>query len=359
MSEINELFDGSFLNTLLAKVSIQNIVLFLVYSGLIIASKWLIIWMVKAVAKNKPDINGRVMPVTESFLNWLSFYGIILLFLFTFSKEEWLFYTLFQAGDVNVSLFLIVVAIMIVSLASRLVKVFTSEVLPPIYNYYNVDKGISYTINHLIYYSVMIAALGISLTTVGLDLTALGAILGVLGIGIGFGMRNIAGNFISGIIILFERPIEVGEVVEVNNKIGKVENIRLRSTIIRTIKEGTLIVPNQYFIEQVIKNRTEARMLSSVTISVAYGMDTEKVETLLHEAVKRVVEESQGNFTEIPPDIRFIDFRNKSLDFLVEFQVADFRTKELTESRLRHVIAELFFKNGIEMASFPLEPGNK
>ncbi|PWW20736.1 potassium efflux system protein [Cytobacillus oceanisediminis] len=336
---------------LIKNVTIQEAALFLFFTGVILAAKWMINTVLNKTGKKKSIQNERILQGVASLVNWAAFYGIIILFLFYFSKEKWLSYILFTAGEVDVTLKLLIVAFLTVSLAHRLVQVLTKYLLTSVYEFYGVDRGLGYSFNRMVYYTVMIAALGISLTTVGLDLSAAAAILGVLGIGIGFGMRNVAGNFISGIIILFERPVEIGEMIEINNKIGKIESIRLRSTIIRTAKEGTLIVPNQYFIEQIIKNRTGSEMLAQVLISVAYGTDTEKVEELLHEVVVREIPNADGVLLKPPPDIRFVDFRNKAMDFLIEVPVAHFEAKQNFESRLRHGIAETFYKNGIELAS--------
>ncbi|MFP3339511.1 mechanosensitive ion channel, partial [Micrococcus sp. SIMBA_131] len=90
-------------------------------------------------------------------------------------------------------------------------------------------------------------AVVISLTTVGIDLSALTVFAGVLGVGIGFGMQNIANNFISGLIILFERPIKVGDRVIINDIIGDIEKINMRATIIRTLDNERIIMPNSYF----------------------------------------------------------------------------------------------------------------
>ncbi|MEK5063881.1 mechanosensitive ion channel family protein [Cytobacillus sp. FSL R5-0596] len=323
------------------------------FAGVILTAKWTVNLLVKKKSGNSVH-HDRIMQGVSSLVNWAAFYGIIILFLFYFSREKWLFYTLFTAGEVDVTLYLLIVAFLTVSLANRIVKVFTKYVLTSVYEFYGVDRGLGYSFNRMIYYTVMVAALAISLTTVGLDLTAAAAMLGVLGIGIGFGLRNIAGNFISGIIILFERPIEVGEVIEINKKIGKIESIRLRSTIIRTAKEGTLIVPNQYFIEQIIKNRTGSEMLAQVQISVVYGTDTEKVEKLLREAVAMAIPKTKGVLSAPAPDIRFIDFRSNAMNFLIEVPVANSEAKQKFESRLRHGIAASFYKNGIELALTPL-----
>ncbi|WP_050182206.1 mechanosensitive ion channel family protein [Domibacillus robiginosus] len=292
----------------------------------------------------------------SSLFNWVTFYCLILLFLLYFSKSSWLLYPLYSNGGVDVSLFLIIVAIMIVSLADRLLKLMMRYVLTPVYEYYRIDRGLGYTFNQIIYYTLMIVAIAISFTSVGIDLSALGTFFSVLGIGIGFGMRNVAGNFVSGIIILFERPVEVGEVIQIDQKIGRVEKIRLRSTVVRTAKEGVLIVPNQYFIEQIIKNRTGAEMMAQVAVSVEYGTDTTQVEDILREAAKKVTESTDGILSAPAPDIRFVDLRNRSMDFLIEIPVTSFEIKEQVESRLRHSIVQLFIENKIALASPVIEP---
>ncbi|TYR99994.1 mechanosensitive ion channel [Rossellomorea vietnamensis] len=323
---------------------------FIAFLVLIFIGNYILSKAAEYIGKRSSGGKGRAAATVRSVLNWLSFYGALLLFLLYFWGEEWMTYTLYSQGGVDVSFFLILVAFMIVSLAHRLVKIFTLYVLKPAYEYYGIDTGLGYTFNRIIYYTVMILALVISLTTVGLDLTAIAAVLGVLGIGIGFGMRNIAGNFISGVIILFERPIEVGEVIQINGKNGRVEKIRLRSTIIRTAKEGTLIVPNQYFIEQIVRNRSNVAMSAEVTVSVSYGADTKRVEGLLEKAVKKVREDAEGILDSPPPDIRLVDFKNQALEFLVIIPVTNFQIKEKVESDLRHAIAKIFLENEIELA---------
>lgn len=331
------------------EMSFITFVKFLLCLFVVLAVNSLLKKIVLRLVMKKGQHFGNILPKVYSFLNWTAFYSAVVSFLFIFSKSKWLFYPIFSQGEVDVSVFLIVTAIMAVSLANKLVKLFIKYVLSSIYDHYHLDKGLGYTFNQMIYYSVMIGAVVISFASVGLDLTALSALFGVLGIGLGFGMRNIAGNFVSGIIILFERPIEVGEVIQIDKKIGRVEKIRLRSTVVRTAKEGTLIVPNQYFIEQIIKNRTSAEMMAQVTVCVEYGTDPDKVDGILAKAVEKIKEESEGILDYPIPEIRFINFRNKAFEFLIEIPVVNFEKKEQIESRLRHIIAKNFLREGIQL----------
>jgi small-conductance mechanosensitive channel len=343
------------IDTFIRDISREEIIRFAVILVIIIIFNWGIKKAAQFSAAKKSRLFQKALPIIDSMADWITFYGIIILLLLTIPKTDWLFYTLYTNGEIEVTILLIVIAFLIVSLAHRLVKLFNKYILSSVYDYYGVDRGLGYTFNQIIYYIVMFAALAISLTSVGINLTAIGAVVGVLGIGIGFGMRNVAGNFVSGIIILFERPIEVGEVIQINDKIGRVEKIRLRSTVIRTAKEGTLIVPNQYFIEQIIKNRTSARMMAQVQVSVAYGTDTHKVQALLEEAVREIKDGEKGILDQPEPDIRFIDFRSNALEFLIEIPVVNFEIKEKIESKLRHMIATIFMDNKIQLPSLPFQ----
>ncbi|MCJ8008218.1 mechanosensitive ion channel family protein [Lederbergia wuyishanensis] len=334
-----ELFRGiSFLKTL----SLNEILLFFVYVILIFIVKWGLLyflrnWMKSDWAKN------RVLPTIQAILNWATFYGTILLFLFYFSNESWLFSPIYEKDGVEVSFILIIVAIMIITFTSRLVKAFTAHIMPFIYEKFGVDMGLSFTINRLIYYVVMIIALLISFQTVGLDMRAFTVVLSTLGIGIGFGLRNVAANFVSGIIILFERPMEVGETVEIEEKVGQISKINLRSTVI-THKGGKLVVPNQYFIEQIINSHSGEQLTAEVKVSVPFGTDSYKVEALLREAAKSLQDAPT-------PTIRFVDFIQSAMEFSVQLSVQNGAAKDDIENKLRHAIADIFSKNNIKLAS--------
>ncbi|RNF39430.1 mechanosensitive ion channel family protein [Planococcus salinus] len=343
-----QLFQGI---EILRDLSVREFFMFFVYLSLIFAVKSGIQWLLKLIFRSE-NFKERTFPIIEDVLNWVAFYSAILLFLFYFSKEQWLFTPFYTTEGVEISIFLIVVAVMIVTFASRLVKAFNRHIMPFIYEQFDVDIGLSFTINRLIYYSVMFLALAVSFTTVGLDLTALGVVFSVLGIGIGFGVRNIAANFVSGIIILFERPMEVGEMVEIDKKIGRITKIKLRSTVVETLKDGTLVVPNQYFIEQIVKNRSSAELFARVVVSVVYGSDTQRIEQLLQQAAEKEVQAMEG-VPGTPPDVRFIEFRNSAMDFQVEVHVVNVEMKQALESRLRHSIATLFFENDVQLAAIP------
>ncbi len=340
-----QLFEGV---SFLKNISVSEFLMFFIYLAILLVIKFIGLLLLRKLIVSK-NFTLRVYPVIEDISNWLVLYGSILFFLFYFSKADWLTSPFYETEGVEISVLLIIVAVLIVTFASRLTKALTRYVMPFVYKQFDVDLGMSYTINRLLYYFVMFLALAISFTTVGLDLTALGVVFSVLGIGIGFGVRNIAANFVSGIIILFERPMEVGEMVEIDGKIGRITKIKLRSTIIETLKEGTLVVPNQYFIEQIVRNRSSAQLYARVMVSVEYGSDTQKIDQLLNGAAIQTLKKVQG-IPENKVEVQFIDFRDSALDFQVEVQVVDVEMKEDLESRIRHAIAETFYHNGVKLA---------
>ncbi len=336
----------------LKNFSLKDISLFFVYVLVIFAIKRTALFILKRVYQSDRSKHSFI-PIMEAILNWLSFYGSILLFIFYFSKEKWLFTPIYRVKGIDVSLFLILVAFMLITFANRMVKLFNAHIMPLAYKRYHVDAGSGYTINRLIYYTVMIIAVMASFAIVGFNWKAIAVAFSTLGIGVGFGLRNVAANFISGLIILFEKPLEVGEVIEVDGQTGVVTKIKLRSTSLRMYKEGTLIIPNQYLIENMIKNMADEKLYTNITVSVAYGTDSRKVEDLLQETANRGIEGEKDVLSDLPPSIRLIDIQESTLLFSIEIPVANTETKEKLEDKLRHLIVSAFYKNNIQPANVP------
>jgi small-conductance mechanosensitive channel len=138
----------------------------------------------------------------------------------------------------------------------------------------------------------------IILQTSGIDLTTLNILAGAVGIGIGFGLQNIANNFISGLIILFERPIKIGDRIEVGEVDGDVVEIGLRSTTVLTNDNIAIIIPNSKFISENVVNwsHNDSKVRFKIPVSVAYGSDVKLVEKLLLE-----VAEENADVFDYPP----------------------------------------------------------
>ena len=174
-----------------------------------------------------------------------------------------------------------------------------------------------------LHFTLIIIGVIISLSTIGVSFTNLALIFGGLSIGIGFGLQNIASNVISGFILIFERPIKIGDLVEIMdiNIFGRVSSINLRSTIIVSLDEKEIIVPNSQLITESVHNLTHYnnRFRIRVTVGVSYGSDVELVKKALLEAAHehpQVIKEAMPNVSNVTaPFVRFINFGDFSLDF--------------------------------------------
>lgn len=334
---------------LFEQIDWTEVLLFLFYVACIFLVRFVVLAISRRLSKSR--LFRQVDSILRSLLNWATTYGILLFMIFYFSDSGWMFDKLFELGNVEITAFLLILVILIISLANRVTKIITRFVLPNVYQRYHLDRGMSYTFDRMFQYTVMAIAILISLTTVGLDLSALAVFAGVLGVGIGFGMQNIASNFISGIILLFERPIKVGDRVIIDDLIGDVEKISMRSTVIKTIHNEHVIVPNSYFLEEQVVNRSygDPRMRLVVPVGVAYGTDAEKVRKVLLQAAQEEQQAGGVVLMEPEPFVNFETFGESSLDFELMVWIDNSNQVIVTKSALNFRINRLFAEQGIEI----------
>ncbi len=211
-----------------------------------------------------------------------------------------------------------------------------------------MDIGARQATGSIIRYFVLVVGFVIILQTAGIDLTALNVLAGAVGIGLGFGLQNIVNNFISGLIILFERPIKVGDRIVVGNVEGDVVRIGGRSTEVVTNDNITIIVPNSKFITEDVINwsHNDPKVRFRIPVGVAYGSDVRLVERLLLEAAAE-----NPDVLDIPkPGVRLIEFGDSSLLFeLRAWSTTLTHRKGLLTSSLNFVILEKFNAHGIEI----------
>jgi len=190
------------------------------------------------------------------------------------------------------------------------------------------------------------------LSVLGIPLAAFAFVSGAVAIGVGFGAQNIINNFISGWILMWERPIRIGDFLEIGEVKGTVETINTRSTLLRRADGVHILVPNSQLLENTLVNWTLIDKLarSQVRVGVAYGSPLKKVEELIYQAASE-----QADIIKMPaPLVIFEDFGDSSLIFELYFWIASLGDSDLRviRSSLRHRIAELFDANGIVIA-FP------
>ena len=193
-------------------------------------------------------------------------------------------------------------------------------------------------------------AIVVGLMVAGVDFTGLAIIFGALSVGIGFGLQNVVNNFVSGLILLFERPIRTGDWVQVGSTEGYVRKISIRSTIIETFDKANVIVPNSELISAQVTNwilRDSVGRLS-IPIGVAYGSDTGLVERILLEVANAHPDIIKNN-PEYSARVVFMDFGESSLDFQLRAYVPDVDRRLRISSDLRFAIDRAFRANGIEI----------
>jgi len=230
----------------------------------------------------------------------------------------------------------------------QVVRLFKKRVLPKT----TLKPNEAATTAKLLYYFGMLLVLLISLRIIHIPLTAFAFVGGALAIGVGFGAQNLINNFISGFILMAERPIRVGDVIEIEGNFATVEDIGPRSTRIRTGDNIHVLVPNSSFLEKNIINWTlsDKMVRAHVAVGVAYGSPVRKVEALLLQAVA-----GNEKILHTPkPFVLFRDFGDNALLFYLYFWVnMDNMTERLIiESNIRFRIDDLFRESGIVIA-FP------
>jgi len=213
-----------------------------------------------------------------------------------------------------------------------------------------LDIGARASFVNVVIYAFWILAIYTGINILGINLSSLAFMAGALGIGIGFGLQNVVNNFVSGIILLFDPSIQVGDMVQIGEDWGTVNRINIRTTIIQTFDNASLIVPNSEMLSNKVTNWSfkDPKVRRQVDVGVAYGSDVQLVRKILLEIV--------GDMPEImndpAPRVDFTDFGDSALIFRVRFWISspEFWLGAPTELRFR--IDEEFKKNGIEIA-FP------
>jgi len=262
--------------------------------------------------------------------------------------EEWLNIVIFDIKGSDFTLltllFIIISSILLVFLSKRLSKLLVKRVL----NRYIKDTGVTDSIGTIFRYTIIVIGFITIFQSAGFDLSTLGLLAGALGVGIGFGLQNVTNNFISGIIILFERPIKVGDRIEVGDINGDVHSISMRSTTVITNDNISVIVPNSEFINSQVINwsHNDRRVRFKFPVGVSYNEDPEKVRAVVLE----VAQEHPGVLEDPAPDLWFEGYGDSSLDFYLTVWTSSFIQRPgVFKSQLYYSIFKKFAEHKIEI----------
>lgn len=260
--------------------------------------------------------------------------------------KEFIEANLFTVGDYSLTigkLLVVFLAIIITILLVRLVKLalFREKLLQ------RIDKGNAYAIFQIIKYFIWIVSILFVLETLGLKLNALLAGSAALLVGVGLGLQNTFNNFIAGVILLFEGSIRVGDVLEIDGDIVKMERIGLRTSSAKNRDDIIIIVPNAQITSNTVTNwsHQSKKTRFRIRVGVAYGSDVDLVIKVLIDSALEHPEINDKNTVAA----RFIDFGDSSLDFELMFYSNNIFRIENLKSDIRRVINRKFIENGISI----------
>ena len=253
----------------------------------------------------------------------------------------------FKIGGVEISLVAIVLSIVVFFASLALVKLAKNHLTNNVFTKLNMDEGIKHSLSSGIGFIGFIISILLAIIVMGADLTNLAVIAGALSVGIGFGLQNVINNFVSGIIILFERPFKVGDWVILDNQEGTIKQINIRSTELETFNKTSVIIPNATLLSSSIINMTHDNNWTrkAVTVSVAYGTDVNKVTDILLECAK-----NNKKILKTPaPYVLFQDFGANSLEFELRCYSKNIWEGWSIPSELRYEINKRFIEEKIEI----------
>ncbi|MGM0546695.1 MAG: mechanosensitive ion channel family protein [Bacteroidota bacterium] len=211
-----------------------------------------------------------------------------------------------------------------------------------IFKRFHIDDGTSYTLSRITQYIIITIGVLISFNFVGINLSSLTVIFGLLSVGIGFGLQNVTSNFISGLIILFERPISVGDRVVINDIEGDIIEINIRSTMVRTVNNISIVVPNSEFVSKDVINYSHGSPTYrlDVDVGVSYNSDLDTVLKALNE----VAENNSTVMKNPEPEVHLIAFGDSSWNMQLRSWIPNVKDYPKIRNELNQAIVRTFRK---------------
>lgn len=254
---------------------------------------------------------------------------------------------IYASGSTRISLLTIILALPVFYAASWLSRVLRHRLERTILARMNIDTGRRYSIASLSRYVMLVLFALIGLSILGLNLSSIAVILGVLGIGVGFGLQNVVANFFAGIVIFVTRPIKVGDRILVNGYEGEVVYVRLVASVINTLTNETLIIPNSQIVSNVVHNFSfeDHRIIIVNSVQVAYGSNLDEV----GEVLRGVGAANRYRIDDKDPEVLYKSFDDSGITVELRTWIHSSRDKMKALSWNNLEIWRSFAENGIEI----------
>ncbi len=256
----------------------------------------------------------------------------------------------FNIGQVNISIGLLITSISVLYGSYILSTIIEMFLMSDTFEKDKLDQGTRLSIAQLIRYFLLFFGFLLAIATLGFNLTNFTIVLSALGVGIGFGLQGIVNNFVSGLILLFERPVREGDTIEMQGEWSEIKKIGLRATRVMTFDQSDVIIPNQDLVYNQVTNWTlsNKKKRIKIPVGVAYGSNVELVMKLLVEVGKT----NKNLLKSYEPVVLFRNFGDSTLNFELRVLAKDALNAIQVESDLLVEIDKVFRENNVEIA-FP------
>lgn len=297
---------------------------------------------------------GQIVDSLQPIIAWLHIFllfatqGVVWDFFPTANEALVAIYDLgVDFGELHVSPGFFLTVIFVIYAAFISSKAIQTLLLQKVLPRYGAEKGVQLSIARLVHYAILTLGFLVMLRVLGFKLNQLTLLGGALGVGVGFGLQAIVNNFASGLILLFERPIKVGDTIQIGTDLGEVKKLGLRATIIQTFDHSEIVVPNSDMITGQVTNWTlaERKIRIRIPVGVAYGTDVAKVLEIL----LGCAEANPMALSTPKPSAFFLAFGASSLDFELRVWIPEFLDKTQVLSDLNQDIEAEFGINNIEI----------
>ncbi len=253
---------------------------------------------------------------------------------------------IFTVSGQGISIVSFVYFIVVIGLSVILSRLLVRFLKRNVYSQSEIERGAQYTLSRLVRYIIVTVGFLIALQMIGFDLSVLAVFGGLFGVGIGFGLQNIFSNFASGIILMIERPIQVGDTVELDGILGKVEEIRFRVAVVNTFDNESIIVPNSHLVSEEVTNWSyggDSSLRLRIPIGVDYGTDIQTVEEILLE----IADEEEKVMQNPEPQVFFKEHADSSLNFELRVWIPSPQERIQVRDNIRREIDRRFNEAGI------------